>query len=190
MSTAPAPTRLITGEELLAMGDIGPCELIDGEIVPMSPTGGVHGRLEMRLGRWLDVFVDEHDLGWVLGGEVGIYIRRNPDRVRGADVAFWSHERLPEGPPPGFLDVVPELVVEVISPTDRWRDIREKIDEYFAMGVDRVWIVEPPTHSVLVYESPTTQRQLGEGDILEGEGVLKGFSLPVARLFASRRDEE
>ncbi len=190
MSTAPAQTRLITGEELLAMGDIGPCELIDGEIVPMSPTGGVHGWIESTLGRALGTFVEERDLGWVMGGEVGIYIRRNPDRVRGADVAFWSHERLPEGPPPGFLDVAPELVVEVISPTDRWRDIREKIGEYFAIGVDRVWVVEPPTRSVLVYESPTTQRQLGEGDILEGEGVLEGFSLPVARLFASRRGDE
>ncbi len=137
MSTAPAPTRLITGEELLAMGDIGPCELIDGEIIPMSPAGGVHGWIESTLGRALGTFVEERDLGWVMGGEVGIYTRRNPDRVRGADVAFWSHERLPEGPPPGFLDVVPELVVEVISPTDRWRDIREKIEEYFAIGVDR-----------------------------------------------------
>jgi len=190
MSTAPAPTRLITGEELLAMGDIGPCELIDGEIIPMSPAGGVHGWIESTLGRALGTFVEERDLGWVMGGEVGIYTRRNPDRVRGVDVAFWSHERLPEGPPPGFLDVAPELVVEVISPTDRWRDIREKIEEYFAIGVDRVWVVEPPTRSVLVYESPTTQRQLGEGDLLEGEGVLEGFSLPVARLFASRRDDE
>lgn len=190
MSTAPAQTRLITGEELLAMGDIGPCELIDGEVVPMSPTGGVHGRIEMRLGRWLDVFVDEHDLGWVLGGEVGIYTRRNPDRVRGADVAFWSHERLPEGPPPGFLDVAPELVVEVVSPNDRWQDIREKIEEYFAIGVDRVWVVVPRTRSVLVYESPTTLRQFKEGDVLEGEGVLEGFTLPIARLFASPRDEE
>ncbi len=190
MDTAPARTRLLTGEELLAMGDIGPCELIDGEIVPMSPTGGLHGWIESTLDRTLGVMVDERDLGWVMVGEVGIYTRRNPDRVRGADVAFWSHERLPDGPPPGFLDVAPNLVVEIISPNDRWQDIREKIEEYFAIGVDRVWVVVPRTRSVLVYESPTTLRQLKEGDILEGEGVLEGFTLPVVRLFASRRDEE
>ena len=120
MDTAPAQTRLITGEELLAMGDIGPCELIDGEIIPMSPAGGLHGWIESTLGRALGTFVEE----------------------------------------------------------------------YFAIGVDRVWVVVPRTRSVLVYESPTTLRQLKEGDILEGEGVLEGFTLPVVRLFASRRDED
>lgn len=189
MSTAPARTRLITGEELLAMGDIGPCELIDGEIVPKDLAGGVHGWIESTMDRVLSTFVEDHDLGWAIGGEVGIYTRRNPDRVRGADVAFWSHERLPEGPPPGFLDVAPNLVVEVISPHDRWQDIREKIEDYFTIGVARVWVVVPQTRSVLVYESPTTQRQLGEEDSLEGEGALDGFSLPVARLFAVRRDD-
>ena len=63
MSTTPAHTRQMTGEELLAMGDIGPCELIDGEIVPMSSTGGLHGWIESTLDRTLGVFVDERDLG-------------------------------------------------------------------------------------------------------------------------------
>ena len=172
------------------MGDIGPCELIDGEINPMSPAGGLHGWIESTLGRAWGTFVEERDLGWVMGGEVGIYTRRNPDRIRGADVAFWSHERLPDDPPPGFLDVAPNLVVAVVSPNDRWQDIREKIEEYFAIGVDRVWVVVPATRGVLVYESSTSLRQLREGVVLEGEGVLEGFKLPVARLFASRRDEK
>src|SRR5688500_6568497 len=120
MSTAQTETSLITGEELLAMGDIGPCELIDGRIVPMSPTGGSHGIIESRLGSTLSVFVSQHHLGWVLTGEVGVYIRRNPDRVRGADLVFLSRERWPEGPPEGFLDGAPDLVVEIMPPNDRW----------------------------------------------------------------------
>ena len=112
--------RLITGEELLAMGDIGPCELIDGRIVPMSPAGVEHGVLEQRLGRALGAFVEDRRLGWVLVGEVGIYTRRTPDRVRGADAAFISGQRLPQRPKKGFLEVAPELVCEVMSPDDRW----------------------------------------------------------------------
>ncbi len=183
-SSKPVEERLITGDELFAMGDIGPCELIDGRIVRMSPTGGEHGWLEIELGAELRSFVKERRLGWVLGGEVGVYTRRQPDRVRGADVAFVSRSRSPRRPSKKFLDVAPELVVEVLSPEDRWQDIRPKIEEYFAIGVERVWVVEPENKAILVYSSPTEARRLGHADTLDGEGVLAGFSLPIASLFA------
>lgn len=187
MQVAIAPheteTKLITGEELLAMGDIGPCELIDGRIVPMSPTGFEHGNIEFTLGLALKTFVQQRRLGWVVGGEVGIYTRRHPDRVRGADIVFVSKERLPQLPE-GFLEVAPELVVEIISPSDRWSDMRRKIDEYFAIGVQHVWVVEPENRAVLVYHSRHDIRELTENDTLVGEGALEGFSLPVASLFA------
>lgn len=92
---APPETKLITGDELLARGDIGRCELIDGRIVPMSPAGAEHGILELNLALALKLFVQERQLGQVMTGEVGIYIRRNPDRVRGADIVFISKEKLP-----------------------------------------------------------------------------------------------
>ncbi len=180
---APPETKLITGEELLAMGDIGPTELIDGRIVQMSPTGGEHGQVEFDLGRLLGNFVAEHKRGWVMGGEVGIYIRRNPDRVRAADVAFISRERLPHKPRPGFLEVAPELVVEVISPNDTWEEMRRKLEDYFSIGVDRVWVVEPENRAIVVYRSLTESQVLNEGDVLKGAGVLEGFTLPVASLF-------
>lgn len=175
--------KLITGDELLEMGDIGPCELIDGRIVYMSPTGGEHARLEIRLGVELDLFVRRKNLGWALVGEVGIYTQRNPDRVRGADAAFISKARLPDGLGHGFLDVAPELVVEIMSPTDRWQDVRQKIEEYFEAGVIWVWVVEPDNRKVLVYNSPTEARKYSEGERILGEGVLDGFSLEVAGLF-------
>jgi Uma2 family endonuclease len=175
--------RLITGEELLAMGDIGPCELIDGRIVPMTPPGCEHGWTETNLAFELTLFVRQNNLGYVMGGEVGIYTRRNPDRVRGADIVFLSSKRLTGNLPQGYLDVAPDLVVEIISPHDRWIDIREKITEYFALGVHRVWLVNPRNRTVLVYRSATEMQELAEGDPLVGEGVLEGFALPVETLF-------
>jgi Uma2 family endonuclease len=180
---APPETKLITGDELLEMGDIGPCELIDGRIVPMAPTGGEHGFVEFNLGTELRSFVRQHKLGWVMGGEVGIYTRRNPDRVRGADVLFISKERATERPA-GFLKTAPELVVEVISPTDRWQDIQQKIEEYFAIGVRWIWVVEPDNRAVRVYRSINEVQKLEESDTLVGEGTLAGFTLPVAEIFA------
>ncbi len=73
--------------------------------------------------------------------------------------------------------------MEIISPTDRCQDIRAKLDDYISIGVQQVWVVEPDTLSVLVYRSPTEAAKLGEQDTFQGEGVLNGFSLPVARLF-------
>lgn len=180
----PSLDRVITGDELLAMGDIGPCELVDGRIAFMSPTGAEHGMVETLLARVLGNFVAERGLGWVLGGEVGIYTRRNPDRVRGADVAFLSKKRMPGRPGKKFLDVAPELVVEILSPDDRWQDVRQKLEEYFAMGVERVWIVEPENRAVLVYRTASEMARFGEGDTVNGEGALEGFALPVESLFA------
>jgi Uma2 family endonuclease len=184
MTTGQTAIALITGEELLAMGDIGPCELIDGRIVPMSPTGGRHGVVESRLDSALSFFVRQHNLGWVLTGEVGIYIWRNPDRVRGADIVLLSRERWPEGPPEGFLEGAPDLVVEIMSLNDRWQEVRQKIAEYFSIGVRWVWIVEPENRAVLAFRSSTDFQQLGAEEMLVGEGTLEGFTLPVANLFA------
>jgi Uma2 family endonuclease len=179
---APTETKLITGEELFAMGDIGPCELIDGRIVPMAPTGGEHGLAEFNLGGELRNFVRQRQRGWVMGGEVGIYTRHNPDRVRGADVVFISRERMPDRPK-GFLEIAPDLVVEVMLPNDRWQEVHEKIEEYFAIGVQGVWVIEPENRAVRVYRSITEIQKLAEGDTLTGEGVLTGFALPVAEIF-------
>jgi len=111
---APTETKLITGEELAAMGDIEPCELIEGRIVPMTPTGDQHGSCEGNFYYALRSFADSHELGKVRVGEVGIYTRRNPDTVHGAEVLPISSERYAQQKSPGYLDVAPDLVVEIL----------------------------------------------------------------------------
>jgi Uma2 family endonuclease len=176
--------KLLTGDDLLAMGDIGSCELIDGRIMSMSPTGGEHGYLEFRMGFELERFVRQQQIGWVLVGEVGLYTRRSPDRVRGADVAFISRDRAPDGPTQGFLEIAPEVVVEIMSPSDRWQDVQQKIEEYFSVDVHQVWVVEPDNRRVLIYSSPTSLHKFESGDVIKGEGILEGFTLDVTELFA------
>ncbi len=183
LQEAPVTTKLITGDELLEMGDIGPCELVKGRIVPVSTTGGEHGLLEIEIMRHLGNFNAGHKLGWVLGGEAGVYTRRNPDTVRGMDGAFISRVRHPAHPK-GYLEVAPELIVEIVSPYDRWKEIQDKLNEYFAIGVLYVWLVEPEEQAVYLYTAPTTLTKLTADAVLRGEGVLNGFELPLAVLFA------
>jgi Uma2 family endonuclease len=122
--------KLPTGPELLALGDIGPCELIEGRIVPLSPTGDLHGGYESNFAYYFRDFVRQRKVGHVRVGEVGLYIRRNPDTVRGADLAYISAERYAKRKQQsGFLDVAPELIVEIMSPDDRWVDVSEKLNE-------------------------------------------------------------
>ena len=177
-------SQLVTGEELYRMGDLGRTELVRGEIVHMSPTGFTHGRIENQIGRVLGNFVLKQALGDVVSGEVGIYTGRNPDTVRAADVAFVSTERMAQVKSKSYLDVAPELVVEVLSPDDAWSSLMEKLDEYFASGVKMVWVADPRTRQIYVYHSMTSVERFTEQDTLTGGDVLPSFSVPVAELFA------
>jgi len=184
MSPVDTTDRPITGEELLRRTDVGRCELVRGQIKETPPaTGYPHGRLEFQVAKQLGTFVEKHDVGEVMVGEVGIYTGRNPDSVRAADVLFISNERLDRTESDGFLDVAPELVVEIMSPSNAWEEMRRKLQEYLEVGVDTVWVVEPSNQSVQVYRGIDDVRTLGRGDVLEGEGLLGGLRIEVAGLF-------
>ena len=117
-------------------------------------------------------------------GEVGIYTQRDPDRVRGADIVFLSNARSPEEPSPGFLGSAPDLVAEIVSSSDRWQDVQQKMEEYFSIGVEQVWIVEPENRLVVVYSSPTAATRYSEEEVLLGTGAVEGFQLALSDLFA------
>jgi Uma2 family endonuclease len=176
---------LVTGEELYRLPDLGRCELVDGRIVPLSPTGRPHGRAAARLAAHILLFVESHDLGEVLTADAGIYTRRDPDTVRAPDVMFISHGRLAGCKEEGYLDVTPEIVVEVLSPTDRKDQVAKKIEEYFSANVLRVWVLDSKRRQILVHRSKADVQQLGIGDTLTDEELLPGFRLSISELFRS-----
>lgn len=151
----------------------------------MSPTALEHGRHEGRFYKFLEAFVSQHRLGAVAVGEVGVYVQRNPDTIRAADVIFISNARLAQRQSPGgFLDVAPELIVEIMSPDDRWSEVKQKLKEYFSIGVKVVWVADPADKTVYAYRSLTDVREFTAADTLADDGVLPGFSVSVAELFA------
>lgn len=183
VEAVPVETKQITGEELAAMEDIGPCELVAGRIVPMVPPGFEHGEVEFTIGSEIRTFARAHNLGRVSGGEAGIYTSRNPDTVRGAAVIFISHERYAQKKSSSFLDVAPDLVVEVLSPSNSLSETMQKLREYFAIGVRLVWVVDPPVQSVYAYRALTDVREFRGDDDLPGDDVLPGFTINVKQLF-------
>lgn len=175
--------RLITGEELYARGDLGPCELVEGRIIHHMPTGHPHGFIENIIGALLYIYLAKNRIGRALSGEVGIFTRRNPDTVRAADVAFISHARLEQVQSDSFLDVAPELVVEIMSPGNSWSEVQAKLAEYFAIGVKLVWVVDPQLEQVHVYRALEQVTLLKKQDTLTGADVLPGFTLVLTEIF-------
>jgi Uma2 family endonuclease len=159
-------------------------ELVKGELIEMSPPGGERGERASRIGRLLDEFVEEQELGRV-GVESGFYLTRDPDTVRGPDVLFVSREKLdPDVEVFGYYEVIPDLVVELVSPGDTFSEVMDKVDKYLAAGVQTVWVVNMRRRSVIVYPGGQT---LIEDDTLTGGNVLPGFAVPVSRLFRRRK---
>jgi Uma2 family endonuclease len=180
-------TKPITAEEFIAMPELADGsrqELVRGEIVMLPPPGFEHGDVQLGVGSLLRQYVRSHGLGRVTV-ESGVITERDPDTVRGPDVAFWSKERLPldQPRPRGYPEAAADLCVEILSPGNRPGAVRDKVCEYLNRGVRLVWVVDPENHSVTVYRSPDEGRLLHETATLSGEDVLPGFSSRVAELF-------
>jgi Uma2 family endonuclease len=175
---------LLTGDQLFAMGDIGPCELVRGKVVWAKPASMRHGSSTGNFYHELRSFVEPRKLGTVAVGEVGMYTEHDPDTVRGADVIFISSDRLARAEAEtGFLRAAPDLVVEVVTSPSTRAKARKKVPEYFACGVRLVWIADLLRRSIYAYRPTGDVRTFQEGDLLPGDDVLPGFTVPVARLF-------
>jgi Uma2 family endonuclease len=175
----------LTAAEFGSRPDPGyPEELIQGRIVPMPPPTPRHGQICGKVDRLLGYFADEHDLGHVLCNDSGVITERDPDTVRGADVAFYSFAKVPRGPiPRGYLDVPPDLVFEVRSTDDRWVDILTKINEYLQAGVGVVVVLDPEPRKAHIFSGDQAPRELGPDDELAFPDFLGAFRVPVRRFF-------
>jgi Uma2 family endonuclease len=176
---------LLTAEQFAALPDPGhPEELVRGRIVPMPMPKPRHGYICNKVGRIIGNFVEEHQLGWVLNNDTGVITERNPDTVRGADVAFYSFGRLPRGElPDHYPEVAPELVFEVRSPSDRWPQVLAKVAEYLEAGVLIVVVLDDERRSAHVFGADGTNRMLGADDELKLPDLLGEFRVAVGRFF-------
>jgi Uma2 family endonuclease len=159
------------------------CELVDGVLVE-KPMGAWESLLAARLITLLGAFVAERALGIVLGPD-GM-LRILPRQVRIPDVCFISWERLPEGrfPDEQIPGLVPDLAVEVLSPSNTKGEMARKLKDYFRAGVQVAWLIDPKTESAEVYTSPTEVQRLGKNQVLDGGELLPGFRLVLKQLFA------
>ena len=178
MTTAPS-RRLMTAEELLVLPDDGNrYELVQGELVVMSPgaviptvvAGNIFGRL------W--TFLRRHRFGVCGISEARFVLQRGPDTVRAPDVWFIGKERIPEGGlPPGYWPGTPDLAVEVLSPSDRFTAVLRKAQDYLAAGTGLVWVVDLEGRSAAVFRPGHAPLLLGEDGVLDGGELLPRFSI-------------
>jgi Uma2 family endonuclease len=160
-------------------------EIVNGQYVEMPPMSTSAGVIASRLLIALGAFVMGRDLGEVVY-DVLFPVKPAGKTRRRPDGAFVSYQRWPKGRPLPHTDpwpVVPELVVEVVSPTDPAEDLRGKVTEYVEAGVLLVWVIYPKLRLVDAYQSPSNVRVYTEADVLDGGEVLKEFHLPLKTLF-------
>jgi Uma2 family endonuclease len=163
-------------------------ELVDGVLVE-KPMGYYESLLAAWLIRLLGRFLDQHDLGIVLGADATL--RLAPGLVRVPDVCFVSWDRFPnrELPPEPIPELAPDLAVEILSQSNTEAEMERKLREYFAAGVSLVWYVDPDSRTARIYTSPQNVRLLNEEETLDGGPVLPGFRLTIRDWFdrAGRR---
>lgn len=183
MTAAATSSRQMTADELLAMGDIGRCELIYGELVMMSPAGAEHGVVAMRFGSYLTVHVEQHHLGYVFAAETGYQIESSPDLVRAPDASFVRKERIGGRLTTKYFDGVPDLAVEVVSPEDTKRELAEKVNMWLAHGTSVVWVADPKPTTVAIHRTGQKPQILRISNEIRDEPLLPGFVLPLSKVF-------
>jgi Uma2 family endonuclease len=158
-------------------------ELIDRTLVE-KPMGSPESYLASEVIWQLRKYLDDHDLGFLYAPDALIEIL--PNLVRGPDVCFVPWTKRPERTVPSepISDLIPDLAVEVLSPSNTRGEILRKLKEYFLAGVRLVWVIDPLKRTADVHTAPDVKKSLGESGTLDGGDVLPGLRLPLAKLFA------
>lgn len=176
---------LMTAEEFYDLPDHGGlAELVRGEVIEMPPEGSESSAVGYKIGYLLGAHVLPRKAGVMFAAQGGFLLARDPDVVRAPDVAFVARARLPEGRVPRrFLELAPDLAVEVVSPSDRSADIEAKVADYLEAGTRLVWVIFPEQRRVRVQTTLAEARWLSEDDTLTGDPVLPEFACAVREIF-------
>lgn len=183
--TALPVARLMTADEFMALPNAEDYELIDGRLVERKKMGAPSSRVALRVSYKLEAYCDEHpDAGWVLESETTYRCFASPATLRRSDVSFIGRARYAEGRlPEGYLTVAPDLVVEVVSPSNTADEVEIKVREYLGAGVGLVWVVFPAARTVHVRRPDGSATILNEGQEITGETILPGFRCAVREFF-------
>ncbi len=190
-TTTTTGTRLLTADDLLRLYSDGVRgELIRGVLCETMPAGQRHGKIVARLVAALVNFVEPAALGTVVASDSGVWLERDPDTVREPDIAFTSVQRLAlDEDVTGYAEVMPDLVVEIASPSDSRRGVHDKARMWLSHGVRLVWVVHPETRTVDVHRPEDAVTTLGDQDALDGLDALTGFTCELSAVFGPRAME-
>jgi Uma2 family endonuclease len=188
--TEPRP-KLLSIDEFMAMPDSVGFELVEGVLTERKLMGALADHVAGRIVHFLNALVLARGLGHVFTSETTYRCFGHPNTGRRPDASFIRTGRLPgEQIPEGYIDLAPDLAVEVVSPDDLAYEIEEKVRLYLEAGIREVWVVYPNTRTVHVNRPGEPSLTLGASDTLTGRGPLEGFSCPVADLFPPVRAAE
>jgi Uma2 family endonuclease len=166
------------------LDDVERYEVINGVRVEREPMGA----FETVLASWLCHLINSFAAGKKLGLAVSevLFILDAPRGLkRRPDVAFVSYAHWPAAvvAREAAWNAIPDLAVEIVSPTNLAEEIDSKITDYFQAQVRQVWVVYPDSGRIYVYQSPTRITVLERTDTLDAGDVLPGFRLPIAQLY-------
>lgn len=181
---ASVAARLMTVEEFERLGSDLRVELVRGELVETPMPGAKHGVLCFWLAYLLQKWIDREGQGLVMTNDTFVRTHENPPSVRGGDIIYIRTERFPDGNvPEGTLRTPPNLIVEVLSPSDRWGEVLSKVTEYLEIGVQEVWVVDEVDRAIDVFQPNHSPKRLESTDELVSPDVLPGFTVQVSEVF-------
>ncbi len=187
MAVTDEVTRLLTADDLLRLCSEGVRgELIRGTLCETMPTGHQHGTIVTNLVIFLGSFIKPRKLGSLTASDSGVWLERDPDTVRAPVIAYFSAQKIPlDQRVTGFSQVVPDLVVEVVSPGDSRREINDKALMWLSYRTRLVWVVHPDTRTVDAHRVGAGALTLTQNDALHGFDALPGFTCKVRDIFAA-----
>ena len=177
-------SQIVTAEELFRMpSGEHRYELVRGELHIMSPAGGKHSAVIMRLANRLGPFVEQRKLGETCAAETGFLLECDPDTVLAPDFAFIEQSRIPEsGIPDAYWKIPPDLAGEVLSPSDSAAKAQSKAERWLSYGAREVWLIDPKKRTVSIHRPAAAPRVLTEHDSLSSD-LIPGFSCRVSEVF-------